>query len=198
MLSQIQKLKPAPQATVSKIGAKTLPWEYVLTQRINIFGAELSKKICHSEGKLFLNWDEIHACSWTPNTHTLWGSLTFYSVLHLIIFMSAYVFGGVFLCSLRWRWSLRASWMEACSQRAIVTSAMLNSSPSPSAPLTMRWVRLCSHRNIRTENNSELYDLWLTDRFLHCTLCISLICTNLCVCRSRHCSSIIHGLNAAW
>lgn len=43
------------------------------------------------------------------------------------------------LCaSLRWRWSLRASWMEACSQRAIVTSAMPSSSPSPSAPLTMR------------------------------------------------------------
>lgn len=43
------------------------------------------------------------------------------------------------LCaSLRWRWSRRVSWMEACSQRATVTSVMPSSSQSPSAPLTTR------------------------------------------------------------
>lgn len=43
------------------------------------------------------------------------------------------------LCaSLKWRWSQQSWWMEACSQRATVTSATPSSSLSPSAPLTMR------------------------------------------------------------
>lgn len=45
-----------------------------------------------------------------------------------------------FLYSLRWRWSLRMWWTEACSRRATVTSAMPSSSLSPSARLTTRWV----------------------------------------------------------
>lgn len=84
----------------------------------------------------------MHA--YAPLTGTVRFTGTFYFILHGNHIHFCICLGGMCLYSLRWRWSLRASWMEACSQRAIVTSAMPSSSPSPSAPLTMRWVHLCS------------------------------------------------------
>lgn len=78
-------------------------------------------------------------------------------------------------CSLRWRWSLQAWWTEACSPRATATSATPSSYLSPSAPLTMRWVR----QEAPNPGKASRRPVQRADpRCPH--FCISLICTNLC------------------
>lgn len=54
-LYKMQKLRPKPRAIVSKTAAKFIQESFVLTERINIFWAELSSRICHCEEKIFLN-----------------------------------------------------------------------------------------------------------------------------------------------
>lgn len=69
----------------------------------------------------------------------------------------------LFLCSLRWRWSLRMWWTEAYSRRATVTSAMPSSSLSPSARPTTRWVVRRSPRAHRRNGKTQMGLIWKAD-----------------------------------